>query len=299
MSVSVILKKAGILTEGPHWDEKTQTLLFVNIYNPSSVNQWNSVTQSYKELIVPDVAYIGTAVPRQQGGYVVASDRKFCTLDFDSGEMTTLVEVDEDRPKSRFNDGKCDAAGRFWAGTMGEEKVPTKVDPQKGRMYSLNKDHNVVRHFDKIGISNGLGWSLDNKIMYYIDTPTKRVDAFDFDLEKGELSNRRTVFNIPEGNGFPDGMTVDADGKLWVAMYLGGRLLRIDPVTSTLMQTLEMPVSCPTSCCFGGANYDELYITSASQYYTEEQLAKEPLAGSVFKVTGLGVKGLPPNTFSG
>nr|XP_006814846.1 PREDICTED: regucalcin-like [Saccoglossus kowalevskii] len=115
----------------------------------------------------------------------------------------------------------------------------------------------------------------------------------------GLFGNRRTVVTFPDGSGFPDGMCIDADGMLWVAMYFGSVIYRVDPLTGTIIRNIDLPVSCPTSCCFGGENFDVLYVTSASHFFSEEQLAKEPLAGSVFQVTNLGVTGLPANAYGG
>ncbi|XP_002733437.1 regucalcin-like [Saccoglossus kowalevskii] len=297
MSISVIAKNVGTLTEGPHWDQNTQTLLFVNI-TTASVFQWGLDAEDLKEVIVKGAPTVGAVVPRQQGGYVVAAGRHFGTLDIETGEMTRLAEIDKHKTENRFNDGKCDANGRFWAGTMGPKKV-TRV-PEQGTLYSLDKDHSVRCHVDKVTTSNGIAWNSDNTIMYYIDTGLRSVDAFDFDLELGTLSNRRTAVSFTDCPGRPDGMCIDIEGKLWVAMYCGSAILRVDPLSGKIMRTIEMPVSCPTSCCFGGEKFDVLYVTSASQFSTqEEQLAKEPLAGSVFQITNLGVTGLPANTFSG
>ncbi|XP_070556897.1 regucalcin-like [Ptychodera flava] len=298
MSVSVVLQRVGELLEGPHWDEKSQCLYFIDIKTPV-VHQWNRTTDEHKKVVLQNVKTVTSVVGRKQGGLAVTVDQEYATLDFESGELKSLAKVDRHNPETRMNDGKCDAMGRYWAGTMGPEKVPTKVEPELGTLYSLDKDCNVICHLSKIGISNGMAWSSDNRTMYYIDTVTKQVDAFDFDLEGGRISNRRSIFKVPENKGYADGMCIDEEGKLWIALYFGTSVVRVDPQTGDILKLLELPVSCPTSCCFGGPDYDELYITSTHQYFTEEQLKQEPLAGSVFKVTNLGVKGVPPHNFGG
>ncbi|XP_077986233.1 regucalcin-like [Glandiceps talaboti] len=298
MSVSTVVGKIGVLIEGPHWDDDTQTLLFVNIHGPS-VHRWNPATNEHHKVVLKDVTTVGTIVPDKYGGLVVSADRNIARLDFDSGELTVLAKVDTHKPRNMINDGKCDAAGRFWIGTVGPPQPAVMFERNQGSLYSVESDHNVVSHCNDISLSNGLAWSNDNKLMYYIDSFTNRVDVFDFDLDYGVISNRRTCVNIPESEGLPDGMTMDSEGKLWVAMFYGSQVIRIDPGTGTILRRVKFPAKGITSCCFGGANLDELYVTSASYGFSEEELASQPLAGSLFKVTGLGNKGRHANTYWG
>uniref|UniRef100_A0A8C1NPG8 Regucalcin n=1 Tax=Cyprinus carpio TaxID=7962 RepID=A0A8C1NPG8_CYPCA len=182
------------------------------------------------------------------------------------------------------------------AGTMGLDMKPDVTD---GALYTLLPDHSVVQHFDQVHLSNGLDWSLDHRIFYYIDSLAFMVEAFDYDIQTGGLSNRRTVYNMEKDEGIPDGMCIDTEGKLWVACYNAGRVLRIDPRTGKRLQTVKLPAEKTTSCCFGGKDYSDLYVTSAYAGMDADSLAKHPEAGCTFKVSGLGVKGIPPFSYTG
>ncbi|XP_002733440.1 regucalcin-like [Saccoglossus kowalevskii] len=299
--ITVVLENVGDSMEGPHWDHSTNTLLFVNSFAPSA-HLWNSATGEHRQVILNKDWIVGAVVTRQKGGHALVVGNRFATLDFESGELTTLAEVDQKKSKIEhmyLNDAKCDARGRFWSGTM---VLPSKLEEGElgqGTLYSIDKDHKVMSHFNNIRKPNGIAWSPENDVMYYIDSPTRRIDAFNFDLEKGKLSNRRNIITFRDKTIEPGGMCVDEEGMIWVALYDGYTIARIDPATGIPIHIIKMPVSRPTSCCFGGKFLDELYVTSASRGLTEEQRAKEPLAGSIFKITGLGVKGLQSNSFSG
>lgn len=182
---------------------------------------------------------------------------------------------------------------------MGKEERPAEVERQQGSLFSVNSDLCVTKHLSQVDISNGLEWSLDQKTFFYIDSLSLTVDAFDYDCHSGLIGNRRVVYRLEEGAGLPDGMTGDADGRLWVACYNGGRVIHIDPATGVLLQTVSLPVMKTTSCCFGGPDYSDLYVTSASLGLDQSGRRQQPLAGGTFKVTGLGVKGRPSNSFSG
>lgn len=300
MSVSVLAKNTCVTTgEGPFWEESTKSLLYVDIL-AGDVHRWNTTTNSDSKIhLDDDVSFI---IPKFRGdGYVIGLGKSLAFLDWESGTTEKIVGVEEGT-RNRFNDAKCDASGRLWAGTMGLETEPAKPEPQMGSLYSLDKNRALKKHLDKIDISNGLAWSLDNKIMYYIDSLPRKVYAFDFDLEAGTITNQRTAvdFNVsPVAElGFPDGMCSDVEGKLWVACYSAGKVVRFDPETGKQLQTVNFPAKRITSCCFGGPNYDELYVTCAKTGLSEEEfLTKQPLAGSVFKVTGLGVRGSQAPSF--
>lgn len=199
--------------------------------------------------------------------------------------MEYIEKVEEDISHTRFNDGKCDPAGRFWGGTM----AVSEAKPA-GSLYCLNTDHKVKKMIDDVTVSNGLAWSPDHSTMYYIDTPTQKVVAYDYDLDTGNISNKRTVVTIPEAEGKPDGMTIDEKGRLWVAHWQGYQVSCHDPATGEKLIKIEVPVEKVTSCCFGGDNLDELYITTASTGLEKDDLEKQPYAGGLFKVKP-GVKG--------
>jgi sugar lactone lactonase YvrE len=197
--------------------------------------------------------------------------------------------VEEGLPLNRCNDGKCDAEGRLWVGTMSR-----MFTAGAGSFYSIDQNFKVQKHLDQITISNGMAWSEDNKTLYYIDSPTQQVNAFHFDLENGEIRFDRTVIEIPTEMGTPDGMCIDQEGKLWVAHYGGFGVYRWDPVSGKLMEKIELPVPNITSCTFGGENLDILLITTARENLTDSQLGEYPLSGDVFLVQ-TNTKGSLPN----
>ncbi|XP_067669758.1 regucalcin-like isoform X2 [Haliotis asinina] len=205
-----------------------------------------------------------------------------------------------------LNDGKVDASGRLWIGSCFYGKdipEPDNWPKSQGSLYSLDADGSVKKHISNISISNGMDWTDDNNVMYYVDSIPRQVWAFDFDITAGTISNKRTVADFSSTEihdmGFPDGMAIDTEGKLWMACFDAGKVVRIDPETGTVIRTVKFPCEKITSCCFGGEDFNDLYVTSSKFLMTPAQLEKTPLAGSVFKVTGLGVRGRKANTFSG
>ncbi|XP_068929017.1 regucalcin-like isoform X3 [Petaurus breviceps papuanus] len=168
-------------------------------------------------------------------------------------------------------------------GTMAEESSPGVREKEQGSLYTLFSDCSVVRQLDRLGISNGLDWSLDHQIFYHIDSLTYAVHAFDYDLQSGNIANRRLLYKLEEEERMPDGMCIDTEGKLWVACIDAGRIIRVDPETGKRLQTVKMPTPRITSCCFGGKDYSELYVTSASDGLSQEELIREPHAGEIFK----------------
>ncbi|TVY10793.1 SMP-30/gluconolactonase/LRE family protein [Paenibacillus cremeus] len=280
----------AVLGEGPAWDHRSGQLVWVDIqgrrvhlFNPADgINRTIELNQM-----------IGAAVPRAEGGLVLALQHGFHTLDLETETLTPLADPESDQPGNRFNDGKCDDAGRFWAGTM-----DMKEGKPAGSLYCLEKDGTVRKTVEGVTVSNGIAWSHDNRTMYYIDSPTKKVVAYDFALETGELSNPRTAVVIAEGEGMPDGMTIDSEGMLWVAQWDGWQVSRYNPATGDKLDTIHVPAARSSSCAFGGENYDELYITTARVGLSEEQLASQPHAGGLFRVK-LGVKGKPTAFYGG
>jgi sugar lactone lactonase YvrE len=191
-----------------------------------------------------------------------------------------------------MNDGNCDSAGRFWAGTMGLNE-----EPGAGALYRLDPDLNVTKVLDAVTISNGIDWSLDDSLMYYVDSDTFCVDVFDFDPDAGAISNRRAFVSVSAADGLPDGLTVDSEGYVWVAFWGGSCVRRYAP-DGSLDLVVSLPTRHVTSCAFGGAGLDELYITSATEGLTEADLAQEPHAGALFRCKP-GVVGRPEHVFLG
>ncbi|WJH32870.1 SMP-30/gluconolactonase/LRE family protein [Paenibacillus sp. CC-CFT747] len=235
---------------------------------------------------------IGVAVPRRSGGFVLAIQDGFYTYE-DTAGAVKLLDPEEHLPGNRFNDGKCDAAGRFWAGTLS-----MSGEKGAGSLYCLDTDLRVRKAVDQVSIANGLGWSPDNKVMYFIDSAARQVTAYDYDLARGSLSNPRTAVALPEGNDLPDGMTVDAEGMIWIAHWGGGQVTRWNPGEGTLLERITLPVSLVTSCTFGGDRLDELYITSAKADLSDKEREEQPLAGGLFRLK-TRTTGLPAYPFGG
>jgi sugar lactone lactonase YvrE len=221
---------------------------------------------------------------------MVALEAGFAVLDDRNGSFQVVADTGIPTSTMRMNDGKCDSAGRFWAGTMS-----TDGHPGLASLFRLDPDYTLTEVVRGVSISNGLGWNPDDTLMYFIDSPTHRVEVFDFDLAAGALSARRTLVTIDRAVGEPDGLSVDTEGFLWVAIWGGSAVHRYAP-DGSLDRVVHLPASHITSCCFGGHRLDELYITSARDELSPEQLKHEPLAGAVFRCE-VGVEGLPTKPF--
>ncbi|XP_048348798.1 regucalcin-like [Sphaerodactylus townsendi] len=296
VKIEVAVKEQCKLGESPLWEEKENSLLFVDITG-KKVFRWNSLTKEVQSVPVDDVVSLVSL--RECGGYIIAQGTQFVALDWKNKSLAPINNVDWDKSNTRINDGKVDPAGRLFAGTMGNEIRPAVIERKQGSLFTLMPDHSIVKNFDCVDISNGLDWSLDHRTFFYIDSLSYSVDAFDYDLPTGQICNRRSIYKMEKEDHIPDGMSIDREGKLWVACYYGGQVIRIDPETGKRLQVVKLPVSQTTSCCFGGPDYSELYVTSASQEMDEAAWSREPQAGNVFKITGLGVKGLPPHSYAG
>lgn len=270
--------------EGPFWDAGTGRLGWVDI--PAG-RLWLAADggSTLEEPRKYEVGRpLGAAVPAAGGGWMLAAGAGFAHLSGD-GRLTETVTV-ADAGRVRMNDAKCDPGGRFWAGTMGHD-----AEPGAGAFYRLGLDGGVETVLDKVTISNGLDWSPDRRTMYYIDTPTGRVDAFDYDAETGAVTGRRPLFPVEQGD--PDGMAADDEGCLWVAMWGGGRVCRFDP-RGRLLATVRLPVTNVSSCCFGGADRSTLFITTSRVGLDEP----EADAGRVFRVDA-GVTGPAASAYRG
>ncbi|XP_018605483.1 regucalcin [Scleropages formosus] len=296
VKLECVVRERNQIGESPVWEEKEGTLLFVDIFGPR-VSRWNPVTNETRSLATE--MFVGAVVPRRCGGYVIAEGTRFSAVDWEKQTIAPLAHIDQNKDKIRLNDGKVDPAGRFFAGTMSIEIKPGVQDMKEGALFMLQPDHTVVKHFDQVHLSNGLDWSLDHRTFYYIDSFSYKVQAFDYDIVSGSVRNGRVLYALEKDEGIPDGMCIDTEGKLWVACFDGGRVIRIDPQTGTRIQTVKLPVDKVTSCCFGGKDYSDLYVTTASYGMDDQAIARQPEAGYIFKVTGLGVKGIPPNSFAG
>jgi sugar lactone lactonase YvrE len=236
-----------------------------------------------RELLAELDDFIGCLAPRKNGNLILALSgdegrASFVDFDLDSSQQTVLATLNESAA-NRINDGKCDPAGRFIAGTMDmNEKAPT------GSVYSFD-GKSVKALFRDVTISNGMAWNPDYKTLYYIDTPTCEVRAYDYDVKTGEIANRRRAFEVPNSLGWADGMTSDIEGNLWIAMWGGAQVTRWNPITGQLLEQISVPALHTSSCVFGGKDRNELYVTSARKGMSESDLIKYPLSGGLFKVT--------------
>uniref|UniRef100_A0A8D0GDP2 Regucalcin n=1 Tax=Sphenodon punctatus TaxID=8508 RepID=A0A8D0GDP2_SPHPU len=296
LKIECVIKDHCKIGECPTWEEKENSLMYVDVTG-KKVCRWDSTTNHVQRISVD--AHVSAVALRKSGDYIITLGTSFAALKWNDQSVTIIAHVDKDKSNNRFNDGKVDPAGRFFAGTMGMEIRPAVLERKQGSLYTLLPDHSVVKHFGQVDISNGLDWSLDHKTFFYIDSLSYSVDAFDYDLQTGNISNRRSMYKLEKEENIPDGMCIDTEGKLWVACYNGGRVIRIDPETGKRIQTVKLPVDKTTSCCFGGKDYSEMYVTSACEGMDDEWLSRQPQAGSIFKITGLGVKGIPPYSFTG
>ena len=236
---------------------------------------------------------IGTIVPSENDDEVIyAGDTGYVRFNLKTGSKAALADPEASmRGKTRFNDGKCDPAGRFWAGTISMIK-----DTGSANLYCLDTDGSLSLKVSGVTNSNGICWSADATKMFYIDTPTQNVRAYDYDLESGAIFNARVVIDTAAHgyNSSPDGMTIDADGMLWVAFCHGACVVRFDPQKDKELQRVDLPCIETTACTFGGENLDRLFVTTGIKAELDE-----PDAGKVFVIDGLGVKGVPAFAFKG
>ena len=288
--ITVVVDIRAQVGEGPIWDANTNQLYWVDImsgmlycYNPiSGKNVGYNVGQ-----------HVGTVVTRTSGGLLLATQNGFAAYDLIDQRLTAITDPESDLPNNRFNDGKCDPAGRFWAGTMAYSNQTTQ-----GSLYRLDTDLSVHKMLGNIAISNGIVWSHDQKIMYYIDSLANTVRAFDYEIITGDITNERVVVQVHENMGVPDGMAIDANGMLWIA-HFGGSCVRCwDSSTGRILDQIELPTTQITACAFGGEDLSTLYITSAALGLTPSTEEATRLAGSLFSAKP-GVKGTPTFAFNG
>jgi len=267
--------------EGPLWHQNR--LLYVDI-EAHKIIAFDPATGIEK---IWDVGErVGTVVPRAQGGLVWAGDSGFHFLDEVSGQSTAIGDPEPDLPDNRFNDGKCDPSGRFWAGSICLKKRP------EAALYCLHADLRIEKKFSPVTNSNGLVWTRDGGTMYYIDTPSKKIRAFDFDPSTSAISNERVMWDTCEDASSPDGMTIDSEDRLWIAFCHGAKVICFDPTTRRVQQQIDFPCIETTACAFGGADLGDLYVTTGMNPGLEE-----PLAGRLF-VCRPGATGVLASAFA-
>ncbi len=288
MDIGCIFEGPMDLGEGPMWHVKEQALYWIDIANPS-LHRLEFTSNQHQSWKMP--AVIGAIAPHAHGGLIAAVGEEVVKIDLPSGEITPIVSVISGQSELRLNDGKCDRAGRFWVGAACfDRENPT------GGLFRLDVEGSLTQMEGGMTISNGLGWSPDNKTFYYTNGLEYVIYAYDFDLAKGEISNRRVFAKLPEGPVEPDGLTIDSEGYVWAARWNAGMVVRYAP-DGRIDRELYMPISRPTSCIFGGPNLETLFITSCSKSIGENLRLPSP-AGAIFAID-VGVKGLPEPEFLG
>lgn len=276
------------LGEGAFWNHQEQRLYWVDIEG-KKVHLFDPSKNTNTTFDTP--SRVGTIVPKNKEEAVIALEDGIYMINTSNGEITLLSDVESDMMFNRFNDGKCDPNGNLWIGSMHLDQSAPKAS-----LYKVDEKGLAKKMLDSVTISNGIVWTRDRRTMYYIDTPTGHIRAFDFDAYHSTISNERVVVIIPESLGFGDGMAIDAEDKLWVGLWNGNAVARFDPISGELIEKIEVPAHNVTSCSFGGNNFDTLYITTSSLDMTEKEKMKYPFAGSLFMVKP-GVKGVAGNFF--
>jgi sugar lactone lactonase YvrE len=287
--LKTVIEAKAILAEGPLWHPQQQKLYWVDIEK----HELHRFDPEKGEDISLDVGQrVSAVVPlKNDSRMLIALEDGIAKVDMTSGSIKPLVDLEKNMPANRCNDGRCDPAGRFWIGTM-------NLDEKKeaGNLYRINFDYQVTRILNNVSVSNGMAWSMDHKKMYYIDSPTYLVKAFDYNSETGDISNPHPAITIPKEMGTPDGMTIDEEGMLWVAHYGGAQVCRWNPVNGKLVSKIDIPAPHVTSCTFGGAALNTLFITTARENLSDEEINEYPLSGSVFAIK-VGVRGVRSHFF--
>lgn len=279
-----ILPTSFDLAESPTWDTFTQRLYWIDIH-AGTLHSYDPQDGAYSAYPVGET--VGCAVPFQAETLALAIRHGFALFDLASNRLTRLVELETGMTNNRFNDGKCDPAGRFLAGSMDiAEQHPN------GSLYSLDTHGQATSILGGLRVSNGLAWSPDGRTFYHADTPTCKVMAYDYDPDTGQLANPRLAVRA----ALPDGMTTDRQGRLWIAHWRGAAVTVWNPESSQLIEKISLPAYNVTSCIFGGPDLTDLYITTARHGLDAATLAAYPLSGAVFRIR-TNVEGMPTDRY--
>jgi sugar lactone lactonase YvrE len=289
--IQCVLKADAVIGEAPLWCTRTQRLYWADIVG-KKVHIFNPADGSNQTTELPELV---TSISTRRGsaGLLLTLRSSFAFFDPATKKLDVLAEPEPHKPGNRFNDGKCDRQGRLWAGTMGDVDWDSPV----GSLYRFDPGNKVTRMEEGVCCSNGLGWSPDNKTLYFCESFRYKIHAYDFDAPTGAIANRRVFASVDANGAFPDGLTVDREGFIWSAQPVFGRLVRYDP-KGVIERIIELPVSRGTSVMFGGPDLDVLYVTTMRGTLSDEQLAEEPLAGSLLALRP-GVKGIAETPFAG
>jgi sugar lactone lactonase YvrE len=288
MDITCIADVKALLGEGPNWDPSTGVLSFVDIKG-RRLFLYALEEDRLREIAAP--YRIGSLIPRASGGYIAGTERGIAHVDLDAEQFKLMFDPEEDRETNRFNDAKVDRAGRLYAGTMDDEEKAAS-----GAFYRIDKNLACTRVDDGFRVTNGPAFSPDGRSMYANDSALQVTYRYDL-APDGTPLNRVELARYGEGEGFPDGLTVDAEGCLWIAFWDGWCLRRLSPAGERLSE-LRLPVQRPTSCTFGGPSLDRLFITSARIGLSDEELASQPSAGGLFMASP-GVSGIAEQPFAG
>ena len=296
--LDIALDYRAILGEGPVWDNRRNALFWIDsvgnkaflFYPKTGENKVYELGQN-----------VGTLVLTQRDDAVLVGlmDGLY-ELNLATGNLIKKVNPEPDLPGNRLNDGKPDPLGRLWIGSMciADNGVEGFDNDYKCNLHRIDSGFKCHVMEPKVRLSNGMAWTQDNKTFYFIDSPTRQIYAYDFDLAAGTISNRRVCVEFSEELGVGDGMDIDVDGNLWVAHWGGWSVVNWDPRTGKMLNKIDVPVCRVASCAFGGENYDKLYIVTSSMN-TENDKKAQPHAGYMFVAENLGTKGLPFNRFGG
>jgi sugar lactone lactonase YvrE len=287
--VQVVHRADNLVGECPLWHTEERALYWVDTRKPAihRLNPDGSVQ------VWPMPHKIGSFVFRETGGLIAGMQIGFCEVDLDAGTVDPIVDPEPDLPDNRLNDGKCDRRGRFWCGS----RDPTDDHPG-GSLYRFDPDFTCRKMDSGFIISNGMAFSPDDRTLVFADSTGDVVYRYDFDLDSGEIGNRQVYLSTRDMPWIVDGATFDADGFYWCALIRDGAIGRFDPV-GRLDRLIRLPVQHPTMCNFGGDNLDVLYVTSGNIFLSPEEKERQPLAGSLFAIHGLGVRGVPEPRFGG
>jgi len=286
--VSNVLEARARLGEGPVWDDQTETLYWVDIYN-HRVHQFSPSTGQDRVFKVGDVVSCVAVAGAQK--LIMAMRHDLVYLDISTGEMTRILTVESNKPHNRFNEGKCDPQGRFWVGSMSLQ------ERGQGTLYRYDPDGSLHPMETGTSISNGLGWSPDQRTFYFTDSPLKTIYAYDYEARTGDIRNRRVFADLTREPSYPDGLAVDSEGGVWSAQWDGGCILRFAPDGQEVLR-VPLPVKRPTGCVFGGKDLKSLYVASASVGLSEQEIQESFYSGDLFCIQ-TDVMGLPSYRFGG
>jgi len=284
-----VLDIKASLGECPTWSVDEQSLYWVDI-NAPSLNRFDPLTG--RNIAWPMPEAIGCFALRDAGRFVAALRSGMWLVDSSGKLERKIAAAPYDPAHHRFNDGRADAQGRFWAGSMNERR-----DASSARLYRLDAKLALTPMISDITISNGLAWSPDSRTMYHADTPTRTISAWDFDPPTGTIANRRVFAQFSGETDRPDGAAVDREGCYWSAFYRGGKVVRLSP-RGEMVAEFPLPAICPTMCAFGGQDLKTLYVTTARQRRGAEELSRLPQSGGIFAMR-VDVPGMPEPKFAG